>query len=91
MSNEEKNWSDALLKAHFKSLNQAWSDRNSVMLLLSEIRDYLTSGPLKNDVNAQELVLRIESFTTTAATRVDRQPMQTAGKKPKSDQKRKAG
>ena len=90
MSKDEKNWSDALLQAHFKSLNQAWSDRNSVMLLLSEIRDYLNSGPLKNDTNAQELVLRIESFTSSAATRVDRQPMKTAGKKPGTDQQRNA-
>ena len=91
MNNEEKNWSDALLHAHFKSLNQAWSDRNSVMLLLSEIRDYLSSEKLTKDVRAQELKSRIEMFTSSAATRVDRQPMQPAGKKKESSQERKSG
>lgn len=82
MTNDpNKNWSDALLQAHFKSLNQAWSDRNSVMLLLSEIREFLGSDKLQRDPKAKDLKARIEIFASTAATRIDRQPMKTAGKR----------
>jgi hypothetical protein len=91
MTHEEKNWSDALLNAHFKSLNQAWSDRNSVMLLLAEVRDLLGSDRYRNDTAAQNLKKRIELFTSSAATRVDRQPMMPAGKKPGEQEGRKTG
>jgi len=92
MSKSEKNWSDALLNAHFKSLDQAWSDRNSVMLLLAEIRELLGTERYRNDPEAQLMKERIERFTSTAATRVDRQPMKTAGKgTDSSGQGRKTG
>ncbi|MEJ2004383.1 MAG: hypothetical protein P8X57_05315, partial [Cyclobacteriaceae bacterium] len=69
MTDKEKNWSDALLHAHFSSLNQAWSDRNSVMLLLAEIRELLSSKRYQNDPEAIRLKERIDLFTFTAATR----------------------
>jgi hypothetical protein len=90
MSDENKNWSAALLHAHFKSLDQAWSDRNSVMLLLAEIRELLSAERYLNDPEAQKLKERIERFTSTAATRIDRQPMKPAGGK-SSKQERKTG
>jgi hypothetical protein len=90
MKSEEKSWSNELLKAHFQSLDNAWSDRNSVMLLLSEIRDYLGSESHKEDERARELCHRIEVFARNAATRVDRQPMKTAGKSAESGSSRKA-
>ena len=90
MKPEEKSWSNELLKAHFQSLDHAWSDRNSVMLLLSEIRDYLGSEVHKEDEKAQELCHRIEMSTRQATTRVDRQPMKTVGKSGESGASRKA-
>lgn len=91
MKSEEKSWSNELLKAHFQSLDNAWSDRNSVMLLLSEIRDYLSSEALKEDDRARELCHRIEVFARNAATRVDRQPMKKAGKTEEKGTGRKTG
>lgn len=91
MKSEEKSWSNELLKAHFQSLDNAWSDRNSVLLLLAEIRDYLGSDVFKKDEKAQELCHRIEMFASNAATRVDRQPMKTAGRKQGGAASQKAG
>ena len=60
-------------------MNQEWSDQNSVMLLLSELRDYL-KVQAEEDHEAAQLLEKIQAFTFNAATRLDRQPMKTAGK-----------
>lgn len=90
MKTEENNWSAALLKAHFQSMNQEWSDQNSVMLLLSEIGDYLKTQPAE-DTSASLLLEKIQAFTFKAATRLDRQPMKTAGKRDDTGSSRKTG
>ncbi|MEJ2004884.1 MAG: hypothetical protein P8X57_07955, partial [Cyclobacteriaceae bacterium] len=59
-------------------------------LLLAEIRELLSSERYQNDPEALRLKERIDLFTFTAATRVDRQPMKPAGSKGKQ-QGRKTG
>ena len=70
-------------------MNQEWRDQNSVMLLLSEMRDYL-KGRAEEDNEAAQLLEKIQAFTFNAATRLDRQPMKTAGKGGDSSSSRKA-